>query len=178
MYYKKEGDFETAIPYLQKAKSQFPNFIEKENPYNSLAEIYIEMGEKSKAIQELTELTALKGKDAQALKLLADLCLESNNSECAVEALTKAIYITPFEPEVHQKLAEAYLALGKFDQAIVELKINLLTEPQDLAGAHCDLADAFLKAGRKPEAKKSALAALEIAPSYERAQEILLASME
>ncbi len=67
---------------------------------------------------------------------------------------------------------------GKFDQAIVELKINLLTEPQDLAGAHCDLADAFLKAGRKPEAKKSALAALEIAPSYERAQEILLASME
>ena len=177
-YYKNEGDYETAISYLQKAKSQFPNFIEEENPYKALAEIYIEMGEESKAIQELTELTALKGKDAQALKLLADLCLESNNSECAVEALTKVIYITPFEPEVHQKLAEAYLALGKFDQAIVELKINLLTKPQDLAGAHCDLAAAFLKAGRKPEAKKSALAALEIAPSYERAQEILLASME
>ena len=112
------------------------------------------------------------------LNLLADLCLESNNNECAVEALTKAIYITPFEPEVHQKLANAYLALGEFEQAITELQINLHTEPQDLAGAHCDLASAFLKADRKPEAKKSALAALEIAPSYERAQEILLASME
>jgi len=178
MYYKKEGDFETAIPYLQKAKSQFPNFIEEENPYKALAEIYIETGKKSKAIQELTALTALKGKDAQALKLLADLCLESNKNECAVEALTKAIYITPFEPEVHQKLAKAYLALGKFDQAIAESEINLLTEPQDLAGAHCDLAEALLKAGRKAEAKKSALAALEIASSYERAQEILLASME
>ncbi|TDI96550.1 MAG: tetratricopeptide repeat protein [Caldithrix sp.] len=178
MYYKKEGDFETAIPYFQKAKSQFPNFIEEENPYKALAEIYIETGEKSKAIKELSALTALKGKDARVLNLLADLCLESNNNECAVEALTKAIYITPFEPEVHQKLASAYLALGEFEQAITELQINLHTEPQDLAGAHCDLASAFLKADRKPEAKKSALAALEIAPSYERAQEILLASME
>lgn len=178
VYYKKEGDYQKAISYLQKAKTQFPNFVEKENPYKALAEIYIETGQKAKAIHELAELTALNGKDLESLKQLAELCNEANNYECEVEALTKALYITPFEPDSHKKLARAHLAQKEYDQAIRELEITLLTGPQDLAGAHCDLAEALLKAGRKADAKKSAMAALEIAPTYERAQEILLASME
>ena len=50
----------------------------------------------------------------------------------------------------------------------------LALEPVDHAAAHTDLAESYLKGGKRAEAKKQTLAALEIAPSYERAQDLLL----
>ena len=44
----------------------------------------------------------------------------------------------------------------------------------DQAAAFTDLAESYLKGGRRAEARKQTLAALEIAPSYERAQNLLL----
>jgi len=49
---------------------------------------------------------------------------------------------------------------------------------QDPAGAHTDLAEALLLSGQKIDAKRAALAALEIAPAFERAQSILLQTLE
>jgi Tfp pilus assembly protein PilF len=46
--------------------------------------------------------------------------------------------------------------------------------PPDRAQAHLDLAEAHLAAGQNAEAKKQTLAALEIAPSFEQAQDLLL----
>ena len=46
--------------------------------------------------------------------------------------------------------------------------------PVDRAAASTDLAESYLKGGKTAEAKKQTLAALEIAPTYERAQELLL----
>ena len=59
-----------------------------------------------------------------------------------------------------------------------EFKVALLTGAQDQASAHCDLGESYLLAGRTAEAKKEALAALEIAPSFERAQDLLLRAVE
>ncbi len=178
LIYQKNKDYDNAIPYLEKAKQLFPDFVDKNNPYRALADIHLELGQKQQAIAELRELTRRNGKHLETLQLLADLCMQEKNYDCAAEALRKAIYISPFESDIHHTLARAYLAKEDYDAAIRELEINLLTEPQDMAGAHCDLAEALLKAGRTADAKKSALAALEIAPNYERAQEILLASLE
>ena len=55
-----------------------------------------------------------------------------------------------------------------------EFRAALQTGAPDKAAAHCDLGESYLLAGRKAEAKREALAALEIAPSFERAQELLL----
>jgi len=178
MYYKAEGAFDKAIPYLLKAKELFPQFAEKDNPYAALAEIYEAQGEPQKAIRELVQLTALNGKDVGTLQKLASLSLQEQDDVTAIAALQKVLYITPFESELHLKLAQAYMAANRADDAIAELEINLLTRPRDLAGAHCELASALLHAGRKAEAKQAVLKALEIAPNYERAQEILLATIE
>jgi tetratricopeptide (TPR) repeat protein len=178
LYYKKKGELDKAILYLEKAKELFPRYVLYENPYGHLADIYLKAGKKQEAIRELQALTALNGKDLDALKRLAKLCAETEDYAGVVEALKKVIYISPFDSAVHKKLGAAYLGMKKYGQAIREFQNLILTKPQDLAGAHTDLAYAYLKAGRKSEAKKSALAALEIAPSYERAQEILLESVE
>jgi Tfp pilus assembly protein PilF len=55
-----------------------------------------------------------------------------------------------------------------------EFRAALLTGTPDKAAAHCDLGESYLLAGDRANAKKEALAALEIAPSFERAQELLL----
>ena len=39
---------------------------------------------------------------------------------------------------------------------------------------YTDLAESYFRGGRRAEARKQTLAALEIAPSYERAQDLLL----
>jgi Tfp pilus assembly protein PilF len=55
-----------------------------------------------------------------------------------------------------------------------EFRAALVTGATDKAAAHCDLGESYLLAGRRADAKREALAALEIAPSFERAQELLL----
>ena len=47
-------------------------------------------------------------------------------------------------------------------------------KPIDIASAYTDLAEGYMKGGKRAEARKQTLAALEIAPSYERAQDLLL----
>jgi Tfp pilus assembly protein PilF len=47
-------------------------------------------------------------------------------------------------------------------------------KPVDPAMAYTDLAESYFKSGNRAEARKQTLAALEIAPSYERAQDLLL----
>lgn len=177
-YYKENDQMKLAIQYLRKAKTLFPQYIHESNPYSELAELYLKNHQKQEAITELKSLTALNGKNTQALTKLAELCIEVNNHSDAIVALNKIIYNTPFDSEVHKMLASAYLAEKRYDEAIDELQILLVTQPQDMAGAHCDLAEAYLKAGRKSEAKKSALSALEIAPNFEKAQNILLECVE
>lgn len=178
MYYKRHNDFAKAIPYLQKAKELYPLFVEAENPYSALADIYVQQGKPQEAIAELEALTAITGKHLPTLKWLATLALNEKKFDIAARALQKALYISPFESEVHVQLARAYLGLRRFPDAIRELQVNLLTQPRDLAGAQCELAAAYLQAGKKAEAKQAALKALEIAPDYERAQEILLSTLE
>jgi Tfp pilus assembly protein PilF len=46
--------------------------------------------------------------------------------------------------------------------------------PVARAAAYTDLAESYLKSGKRAEARKQTLAALEVAPSYERAQTLLL----
>ena len=46
------------------------------------------------------------------------------------------------------------------------------------AAAYTDLGESYLKAGKRAEAKKQILGALEIAPGYERAQGLLLKLVE
>ena len=58
--------------------------------------------------------------------------------------------------------------------ALRAFRSALATKPQDMAGAHTDLGEALLMAGQPADAKRATLDALEIAPSYERAQDLLL----
>jgi Tfp pilus assembly protein PilF len=54
----------------------------------------------------------------------------------------------------------------------------LALNPVDRAAAHTDLAESYVAGGKRADARRQTLAALEIAPSYERAQNLLLSLVE
>ena len=60
------------------------------------------------------------------------------------------------------------------DAAVRAFKTVVALKPVDPALAHTDLAESYFKSGKRAEARQQTLAALEIAPSYERAQDLLL----
>jgi Flp pilus assembly protein TadD len=90
----------------------------------------------------------------------------------------RVVEIDPFDAQAHTGLGR--LAIRRKDAAVAtrEFRVALAIGPADRASAHCDLGESYLLAGRRSDAKREALAALEIAPSFERAQDLLLRSID
>ena len=62
--------------------------------------------------------------------------------------------------------------------ALRELRIALALGPVDRVATHTDYAETLIAAGELEAAKRQAMLALEIAPTYERAQDVLLKVFE
>jgi Flp pilus assembly protein TadD len=82
--------------------------------------------------------------------------------------------IDPFDSKSQTEVGR--LAFKRKDNvaALRAFRSALATQPPDRAAAHTDLGEALLVSGDTAEAKKQTLEALEIAPSFERAQDLLL----
>jgi Flp pilus assembly protein TadD len=86
--------------------------------------------------------------------------------------------LDPFDSASSSALGRDALAAGDAAGAARWFRAALATGPRDPVGARCDLADAYLRLGNAADAKHETLAALEIAPTYPRAQDLLLSIVE
>ena len=84
------------------------------------------------------------------------------------------IEVDPFDSIPHQALGRLAMARDDHVVAAREFEVTLAIGPLDRVAAHVDLAESHLAGDRLDEAKRAVIAALEIAPTYERAQELLL----
>jgi Flp pilus assembly protein TadD len=171
---RKEGNLSEAIATAQAAKRLFPPYAEEGNPYELLAGIYEEQGEKEKALEELAEWRLQRGRNPETFKKLAALQAEAGRSEDAVVTLTEALQVSMFDVEIHDELAELALEKGDSETAIREYRAVLALNPPDRAEAHFRLASAYWKQSDAANARREILAALEIAPGYRPAQQLLL----
>jgi len=170
----KKEDAEQSIEHLRRAVELFPYYAGQGNPYALLAEIYESRGQKSEAAATLEAFVGYNETDAGALAKLARLKLEMGDRKGAVEALKQSFYIQPFDPSLHKLAGGVYLELGNPSEAIREFRVQIALAPPDLAKAHYDLARSLEAAGDHKEAKREVLRALEIAPGFDKAQELLL----
>jgi len=85
------------------------------------------------------------------------------------------MYIYPYDLELHQDLASYQTDLGNWEAVARERRALLALDPVDKAEAYYQLAWAYARAGNRSSAREQILYALEIAPNYYRAQELLLA---
>lgn len=172
--YKKEGEADKAVEHLRRAAELFPYYAGEGNPYSSLAEIYESRGQKTEAAAVLEALMRYNETNAGALAKLAQLRLALGDQKSAVDALKKSFYIQPFDASLHKLAGGVYLDLRDPSQAIREFRVQIALAPPDLAEAHYDLARALEAAGDHTEARREVLRSLEIAPGFDKAQELLL----
>ena len=92
----------------------------------------------------------------------------------AARAWDRVAEIDPFDATASAALGRHALDSSAPDVAARWFRTALAAGPVDKAAAHCDLAESYLAVGKAPQARRQVLAALEVAPSYARAQDLLL----
>jgi Flp pilus assembly protein TadD len=84
------------------------------------------------------------------------------------------MYISPVDPKLHLTLATLASRVGDRRLAVRERAAVVALAPVDEAEARYQLALAHFEAGDVANARREVLRALEVAPNFERAQELLL----
>jgi Tfp pilus assembly protein PilF len=127
-----------------------------------------------KAAAELEALTALDETNYEANLQLAEILESAGNLRGAAAALDRAVYIYPMQPVLHSKLADLFKKTGALHKVVRERQALVALNPVDRAEAYYQLAVAHLEAGDAASARREVLKALEEAPSFQKAQELLL----
>lgn len=169
-----------AFEPLEKAAALVPITSGEDTPHAIMARLAEQLGDTTRAIAEYKAVLAQDHTTVEAARRLAALEQKSQSPspETLALAYSRIVAIDPFDPAGHGGLGRLAVTSNDPATAVREFKAALALGPADRAGAHCDLAEALLLASRPLEAKTEALAALEIAPSYDRAQELLLRAIQ
>jgi tetratricopeptide (TPR) repeat protein len=126
------------------------------------------------AIEQLTSFLKInEGKPEIALKL-ANLLQTAGRKAEAQQVLMNTALIDPFNILLHKQLGELLLQGDRQKEAVREFQVLLALNPNDKAGAYYDLSRAYLASGLRSQAKTAVLKALEIAPAFAEAQDLLL----
>jgi len=168
------GKWDDAIAEGIKVRDYYPDYTGTGSAYELLAEAYQRKNNKSAAMAELEKYRNAGGTGVESLKKLAVLEQEAGNSKQARTTLAKLNYIYPEDEETHRRLGSLLLEAGDAEGAVREGKALLALKPVDTAQSHYELAKALKAARRLDEAKDQVVMALEAAPGYKPAQQLLL----
>ncbi|WP_420635458.1 tetratricopeptide repeat protein [Candidatus Palauibacter sp.] len=168
------GRPEAAIEALSEARVLFPEYAGPDAPTLLLGSLHREAGDLARAAEAYRAYTALNENHFEAYLTLADLEEELGNVVAAREALERAIWIDPFHVDLHARLAASFEAADHWPEAARERRALLALAPADLAEAHYRLALALHRGGDARGARRSVLDALEIAPNFDDALDLLL----
>jgi tetratricopeptide (TPR) repeat protein len=173
----KAGDRKAATEVLERAAKLVPIARGADSPRALLARLALDAGDKTRAIAELEAHIAVDYTDVESARRLASLVDPSTDPRRARLAHERIVAIDPFDSRSHSILGRLLLA-AKDPRAVQEFRAALAAGPVDQAAAHTDLGESYLSGGRRAEARREALRALEIAPTFGRAQDLLLKTSE
>ncbi len=160
---------------LERASALVPTASGGESPHALMARMAMEQKDVARAITELEALLEHEHTNVQAARELVTLLANSTPDRARLTAAyRRVVAIDPFDAAAHARLGKLLLAQQDAEGAIQELRAGLASGPADRADLLVDLGEAYLLAGQPAQARRQTLAALEIAPSFERAQDLLL----
>ena len=177
---RKAGQSDEAMRAFERAATLVPLAGGPGNPHEQMAAMALEKQDRARAITELTALVGVDFNNVEAARQLADLLRQAGVDDPATltRVYQRIAAIDPFDPEAHAMLGRYAMQRNEPDVSSREFRTVIALGPVDRAAAYTDLGESYLKAGKRTEAKKQILSALEIAPGYERAQGLLLTLVE
>jgi tetratricopeptide (TPR) repeat protein len=168
------GAADKAIASLKEAVEMYPEYSDENNAWEPLAEAYLKKGDKAAAIEVLKQYLNYSEISFSSYVKLSELLEESGDKAGAAKALEGAMYVRPMDLKGHSKLGTLMLELKQYSNAVREYETMLALKTPDRATTYYLLAQAYMGDGKRTEARKALLNSLDIAPSYEPAQKLLL----
>jgi len=141
-----------------------------------MAQIAIAQKDRARAIKELQALLEHAHTDLDSARLLAKELEQAGGNVSAplMIAYERVAALDPFDSANHSALGRLKMQSGDARAAARSFRAAIAAGALDSAAANADLAEAYLATGDKVLAKRAALAAIEVAPGYQRAQDLLL----
>ena len=170
----RDGRRAEAAEHFEAALELFPGYGGPGGAHWFLGRIREEEGDTAAAVAHYRAFLALNESHYDARVALAGLLSGGGDGAGAAEVLRQLAYIHPYDIENHEHLAALLEEVGDLDGAVVERRAVLALRPVDRAAAHYRLARMLHLKGDRTAARSAVLAALELAPNYEEALDLLL----
>ena len=126
----KLGDAAGAIDQWQRAKACWPTCTEQANaPELRLAKLYRDQGEQTQAQMEMKSYCRRTARAFAPRYTLAEFEKEAGNRRGELQYLIECNRIDPFYRELHERMGEAYEALGRLPEASLEFEVAAAVQP-------------------------------------------------
>ncbi len=156
-----ERRYDEALGWFERLKRLCPTHPAS---YRGLAGIYLRRGQVDEAQPLLLELARMDEHDAEVPADLAGIFAQQDRLGEARYWYTQSLYINPFQPSTHRRLAEVLQRMGDTPAAADEYEVLCKLEP-DQAQHFADAAFAYHKLGDASNAQRCATRAAELDPT-------------
>ena len=168
------GDHEAVLEHAEAAIEAYPDYVDDGDAYIPRALALDELGRRAEALDTLQTYWRLGGYSPRALRRLGEWLYEAGRPRDAIDVYHDLILVTPLDAGVHATLGDWMLAEGMAEGALREYRALLAMQPHDMAATHYRLATAYRELEDEAGTREHLLYALEIAPHYREAQQLLL----
>jgi tetratricopeptide (TPR) repeat protein len=153
------NDLESAIHVAQEALTKLVGTQEEARARVTLAKLFLSTSAFDQAEGQLKEALRLDSQSSRLWSMLGDCLSKQKKLTGALDAYRKAADIDPGNPHKLYDIGDAYLALGRHEEAIKPLK-QVIQLKHDYPVAHYDLSLAYLGLKKYQESEASARSAL------------------
>jgi tetratricopeptide (TPR) repeat protein len=171
----KMDNYREVIEAGPKIRDAHPGYVDSASAYEMIAEAHLKRDDKKAAAAELERYVRAGGRNPELIKKLGGLQTELGRKADAAATLNRLNLIYPVNDEdLHRDLGDLFMELGDLEGSIREYGAVVSMNPIDQAASEFNLAKAYKAAERPDEALEHVILALEAAPGYRPAQQMLL----
>ncbi|MEM7259319.1 MAG: hypothetical protein AAF404_18225, partial [Pseudomonadota bacterium] len=164
----------TVIALADQANEIYPEYVGRGNIWIPLHDAYAAMGKQDEAVDALETWFEHGGYQPDMLHQLAHRLRDAGESDKAIKVLESINWVMPNNIDLHEKLGQDYYASGNFKGALREFKSLLGLNPHDKSVVYLNIARTYQRLGDTRLAKRNVLQALEQAPFFREAQDLLV----
>jgi tetratricopeptide (TPR) repeat protein len=168
-----EKRFEPAKAPLEKLVQLYPDETGSDGGPAVLAVVLQELGDTNAEWQLLNKIARQDDEAIKSYQRLMELATAAKDWSTVMQMTRRYLAVDPLRPTAYRYLAQASEHLGLIPTGIIAYRALLQLDPPDPAEAHFKLAELLFQSG-DPEARRQVLQALEEAPRYRAALELLL----
>ncbi|MGV3531062.1 MAG: peptidase MA family metallohydrolase, partial [Chthoniobacteraceae bacterium] len=169
-----ERQWEAAKAPLRKLIELYPNQHEGQSAYTLLAMAHRELGETDEELAVLKQVADLSSEAPEAYARLMELSAERKDWAGVSTYAEQYEAVDPLSPLSHRYAGQAMETLGQVDGAIERYRTLLSLNPVNPSDTHFRLARLLRQGGKSGEARRHVLQALEEAPRFREALDLLL----